>query len=262
MRGVRFPIVPRTAFVAYIDESGDEGWRFGSGSSEWFVLSAVVFLKETELQEVKLVDAVRAKMNAVRQPGSRFLPEKKPLHFRDLRHEQKRFFVGQIARANLWTLTVAVHKPSLADRHPYRLAPGLYFTCARSLVERIARFAEASSSGGCAVDLCFSNRATMDYESLKSHLALQAEWPSVFAPDAVTVYTPGQRMGLQIADAVASGYFLALEPNPYGDTEDAYVRALRPKAATVEEEVWGVGVTVIPEAAVERARGGLLSPRF
>ena len=32
-------------FVVYIDESGDEGFSFGKGSSEWFVLSAVVTKK-------------------------------------------------------------------------------------------------------------------------------------------------------------------------------------------------------------------------
>ncbi|HWE01892.1 MAG TPA: DUF3800 domain-containing protein [Tepidisphaeraceae bacterium] len=33
------------SFIVYIDESGDDGFKFntgGSGSSEWFILSAVV----------------------------------------------------------------------------------------------------------------------------------------------------------------------------------------------------------------------------
>ena len=30
------------SFVVYVDESGDEGFSFGQGSSDWFVLSAVI----------------------------------------------------------------------------------------------------------------------------------------------------------------------------------------------------------------------------
>ena len=30
------------SFVVYVDESGGEGFSFGQGSSDWFVLSAVI----------------------------------------------------------------------------------------------------------------------------------------------------------------------------------------------------------------------------
>lgn len=41
------------SFVAYVDESGDEGFKFlpnEQGSSRWFVLSALVIRKENDLQ--------------------------------------------------------------------------------------------------------------------------------------------------------------------------------------------------------------------
>lgn len=44
-----------SSFIAYVDESGDEGFVFnsdGSGSSRWFVLSAVVIRKSNDLQMV------------------------------------------------------------------------------------------------------------------------------------------------------------------------------------------------------------------
>ena len=49
-------------FVVYIDESGDEGFSFGRGSSEWFVLSGVITRKAHDLETVKLVDKVRARL--------------------------------------------------------------------------------------------------------------------------------------------------------------------------------------------------------
>ena len=41
------------SFVAYVDESGDEGFKFlpnEQGSSRWFVLSALVVRKENDMQ--------------------------------------------------------------------------------------------------------------------------------------------------------------------------------------------------------------------
>ena len=46
----------KPSFLAYIDESGDEGFVFnedGSGSSRWFVLSAAVIRQVNDLQMVK-----------------------------------------------------------------------------------------------------------------------------------------------------------------------------------------------------------------
>jgi len=52
-------MMPSPTFVVYVDESGDEGFSFGRGSSEWFVLSAVIIKKANELETVKLVDRIR-----------------------------------------------------------------------------------------------------------------------------------------------------------------------------------------------------------
>jgi hypothetical protein len=45
----------KSSFIAYVDESGDEGFVFnpdGSGSSRWFVLSAAVIRQSNDLQMV------------------------------------------------------------------------------------------------------------------------------------------------------------------------------------------------------------------
>ena len=51
-----------SSFVAYMDESGDEGFKFlpnDQGSSRWFVLSALVIRKENDLQVVQLARQAR-----------------------------------------------------------------------------------------------------------------------------------------------------------------------------------------------------------
>ncbi len=42
-------------FVVYIDESGDEGFLFEKGSSEWFIISAAITRKVSDLETVKLI---------------------------------------------------------------------------------------------------------------------------------------------------------------------------------------------------------------
>ena len=51
--------MPRPSYVAYVDEAGDEGFRFDRGSSAWFVVSAVLIRKPLDVETVKLVDNVR-----------------------------------------------------------------------------------------------------------------------------------------------------------------------------------------------------------
>lgn len=53
-------------FVASVDESGDEGFQFGKGSS-WFVLAGIVLRQADELSQIKLVDEVRARLNQDRK---------------------------------------------------------------------------------------------------------------------------------------------------------------------------------------------------
>lgn len=78
-------------FTVFVDESGDEGFKFGNGTSEWFVLSAVIVRSARELELVALTNGIKTRLNK--------LPLKKPLHFRRLKHEQKVLFADQISTA-------------------------------------------------------------------------------------------------------------------------------------------------------------------
>jgi len=221
-----------SSFVAYIDESGDEGFRFDQRSSEWFVLSAVVTRRATDLEAVRLVDDVRARLAR---------PPKKPLHFRDLRHEHRLLYVDAIAKANLRSASVLVHKPSLLEPEKFGERYRLYFYVARYLLERVSWYCRdhrtSTDSGDGSLELIFSNRSGMSYVELRdylSHLRAQTgpidvriEW-GVVKEDQVLSFSPGRRMGLQIVDAVAGSLFYAVEPSQYGFTEDRYARMLKP----------------------------------
>jgi hypothetical protein len=243
------PLSPAT-FAAYIDESGDEGFRFERESSEWFVLSAVVTHKTTDLKTVKLVDSVRTRLGK---------PPEKPLHFRDLKHEQRLPFVGAIAAADLRVLSVLLHKPSLTEPEKFQERYRLYFYCTRYLLERISWYCRDSRPSGDAGDggaeVVFSNRSGMAYEEMREHFRLlrdtaavtdcRIDW-NVINPDRISAYSSGKRMGLQIADAVASSFFSAVQPSRYGYCEDRYARMLKPVTYHYRGRYLGYGLKFWP----------------
>lgn len=238
------------SFVVYIDESGDEGFKFGQGSSEWFFLSAVIIKKSSDLQTVKLVDDVKIQLG--REP-------KKPLHFSKLKHEQRLLFVDHISKADLKLVTVLIHKPSIKEVEKFQERYRLYFYGVRYLFERISWYCRdhraAHDVGDGSAHIIFSNRSGMSYDEMKQYLQLlqsqtklldvRIEW-SIINCEQIESFTPGKRMGLQIADAIASSFYYALENSPYGFTEDRYARMLKPVVYHRKSRYIGYGLKFWP----------------
>lgn len=132
-----------SSFIAYIDESGDEGFRF-PGSSEWFVLSALVLRRHTELETVKALDGIKVRLGK---------DLRRPLHFRDLEHAQRVAYVGELAahRKRMRTISVLVHKPSLVEVDAFR---------EKHLLYRYATRFCSSGCRGCAATAAFATIAT------------------------------------------------------------------------------------------------------
>lgn len=240
-------------FVICIDESGDEGFSFGQGSSDWFVISAVITRKAKDLEVVKLVDAVRGLLGK---------PEKKPLHFRDLKHEQRLPFVDAIAKADLRVASILVHKPSLKAPETFRERYRLYFYAVRYLLERASWYCRdhktARDVGDGSAEVIFSNRSGMSYGELCEYLKVlhnqsdvqrvNMAW-EVIKSEQVVAHPAGRRMGLQIADAVASSFFYAVQASRHGFTEDRYARMLKPVVYHRERRYLGYGLKFWPGEA-------------
>jgi len=223
--------MPNHTFVVHIDESGDEGFRFGQGSSEWFVLSAVIVRKVDDIGLVHMLQHVRAILNR---------PAKKHLHFKDLRHEHRLPYLDEISRYNLQTVSILVHKPSL-DRAIFSGGYILYFYAVRYLLERVSWLCRDGfrniDQGDGSCELIFSNRSSMPYNHLVGYLNIlrlqsqsediRIEWNSI-VPNQLKTFTPGKRAGLQVADAIAGSYYKAVEYSEYGFTESRYAEILRP----------------------------------
>jgi len=166
----------RLSFVAYIDESGDEGFRFERNSSRWFVLGAAIFRQNNELEEVKLVDEVREEINRVQAIGGRGkrFEKKQPLHFKNMKHEQRRYFTTRIAKAHMRWIGILMDKTLLTTPEVYKVESRLYFYSVRLLIERISWFCRdhhhSNDPGDGSARLVFSNRGGMNYDALRNYL--------------------------------------------------------------------------------------------
>jgi hypothetical protein len=200
------------SFVVYIDESGDEGFVFnsdGSGSSRWLVLSAAVIRKSKDLAMVSCLKEVRELFG---------YEHKKPLHFVDLKHEQRIPYIRRVAALPIRTVSVLVYKPSILEPEKFQNEKyRLYRYATRLLLERVSwlcRDQRKSGDGDGTAEVIFSNRSKMSYQDIRDYLQLLISQHAV---------EHSRLAGLQVADAIASGVHFAVKVNRYGETETGYL---------------------------------------
>lgn len=238
------------SFRVYVDESGDEGFVFkdgGRGSSDWLVLSAVVTRYEHDSVVVKLMDDVRKLMER---------PYRQQLHFVKLSHAQKVAYAREIAKARVRTVNVLIHKPSIAEPETFQARKHrLYRYATRLLLERVSWLCRdywIKDQGDGSAEIIFSNRGQMSYDDLRTYLCrlrdkhdTQIKWPAI-DPERVKAVQHAQMAGLQVADAVASSAFAAVNANQFGDTEDRYLFELLPVAYRHGGKLSGYGLKFWP----------------
>jgi hypothetical protein len=237
----------KSSFIAYIDESGCDGFRHDKGSTHWLVLAAAVFRAENELSGVRVVDAVRHELN--KDP-------KKDLHFDHLTHDQRVVYASRVASTSLRGIAVAIHKPSLTDKGTFQVKGRLYNYAVRYLVERISWLCTTARNrddvGDGKVDLVFSHRRTTSYEDIRDYLdtmrqrGTDIEW-SAIDPVRVRAVPHRQLKGLWIADCIAGCIYKGLEINRHGFTEPRYAEILRPIMWSRNRAYSGTGIKLYPK---------------
>jgi len=244
-----------SSFVVYIDESGDEGFVFngnGSGSSRWFVLSAAVIRKSNDLKMVSCLREVRELLGK---------PHKTPLHFVDLKHEQRIPYIRRVGELPLRSISVMIYKPAIIEPEKFQNNKYLLYRYAtRMLVERVSwlcREHRIDNEGDGFAKIIFSNRSNMSYEEIRSYLSIllsQAENnpqsvqidKSVIDPERISSVEHSKLAGLQVADAIASGLHFGVKVNRYGETETAYLPFLKQTLYRRQKTVSGYGIKVWP----------------
>jgi hypothetical protein len=256
------------SFVAYIDESGDEGFKFRrrtdeQASSDWFVLAAFVTRKPSDLQIDKVMDTVRRELR---------LRPQDHVHWKKLKHMDKVHYTQVLAPLPTTLAAVCVHKPSLQAPERFQEEYRLYFYAVRCLLERVSwlvrdLYVPTQRDGDGTTELVFSNRQGMPYERMRAYLRLLARQQQAGQDiriefDRVPVarlrtQAPGTSRGLQLADAAAGAFFNALERDRFGNTEPRYLQTLSPLLYRHEQNVHGYGFKIMPT----QAAAALLSER-
>jgi hypothetical protein len=244
-----------TSFRVYIDESGDEGFVFkpdGSGSSRWLVISATVIRTEKDLMFVRCLENVHRILQK---------PAKQQLHFSDLKHEQRVAYVRQIAELPMRTVSILVYKPCIREPEKFQNDKFLlYRYITRYLLERVSwlcRDNRIPEQGDGTADIVFSNRSIMSYDSLREYLdhlknnsdslKVTVDW-DVIKTTKVKAVEHSKLAGLQVADAVASSIYYAVNLNRYGNTEDRYMRLMdRNFFRAKGGRVFGYGIKFWPD---------------
>jgi len=255
----------KSSFRAYIDESGDEGFKFRkfpgeTASSDWFVLAAFVTRKKMDLETVKVIDQVRQEFA---------LPAKKHIHWKKLKHSQKVRYTQIIAALPARLIAVCVHKPSLLEAEKFQDRYRLYFYSVRYLIERISWLARDRHNptkwgGDGTVELMFSNRQGMSYDEMRDYLRLlkkqkkmgqdiRIEFDKV-PVDKLKTQTPGRSMGLQLADATAGAFFNAIERDKFNNTEPRYLKTILPILYRHKNRLQGYGLKIVPTEALTTLR--------
>lgn len=224
-------------FIAYIDESGDDGlagnYRIpgkGGGSSHWLGIGAVVWRVSRDLDAVKWAKDIIGQLPEQKQ--------KKPLHFVNLTHAQRIMALSGISAKPMRIVAAVSHKPSMHDG-VFTGKNQLYHYLSRYLIERISWLCRdmrpKAPEGNGQVKIVFSRRGGMsdsDFRSYLNHLRATDDpeiiihWP-VIDIEGIESFDQASRFGLQLADLAISGLCNALEPDFYGNCEPRFSRMLK-----------------------------------
>lgn len=257
----------KQSFVAYIDESGCTGFKFRDppakkGSSDWFVLSAVLVSAQRDMKLREIANEIRNRIGK---------SNRDILHFSKLRHDQRVFALQKMAVLPVRTVSVVINKrrikrPEIFDSNGNRL----YYYAARLLLERISwssRDTGKEHKVGCSTRIRFEHKRHASYcdlrkylELLQSHAApsddawetelkkdIRIHWPAI-SVEHVSAHQKKDYSGLQLADLVASGIRWGLEADSWGNTEHRYAKVLRPTVYDNKGNTLSYGMKFFPEA--------------
>jgi hypothetical protein len=187
---------------------------------------------------------------------------KTPLHFVDLKHEQRVPYIRRVGDLPIRTVSVLVYKPLIAEPEKFQNTKYLLYRYAtRLLLERVSwlvRDKRRPGEGDGFAEVIFSNRSNMSYGDIRDYLRLllkQSEANpnqvqidrTVIDPERISAVEHSKLAGLQVADAVASGFHFALKVNRYGETETGYLPHLKRTIYRNESVALGYGLKLWPE---------------
>lgn len=210
-----------TNCTIYIDEAGDLGINRGT---KWFVLTAVIVNKESELQIRNILKSIKKELNI----GN--------IHFRKLRNfEQRAYVVNKISKSKFEYVNVILDTSKLdinklkINREAFTEKPSilLYNYACRYLIERVSWLLRDTNRIG---DIVLSGRGTSRDAELINYLnkLIYYSGNEISNQFSGICSKPAESWDmLQLADICATSMFYYHEINSYGFVIPCYTYKLR-----------------------------------
>ncbi|MGQ0742419.1 MAG: DUF3800 domain-containing protein [Alphaproteobacteria bacterium] len=241
------------SFLAYIDESGDDGLtglyrgRDGrrGGSSRWLIVSAFVMRAAHDSKAITW-------RNEILQKAEK---RTKTLHFTDLTHTQRLATAQYLSTKPFRAISVLSNKESIPP-DTFANSRQYYFYLTRYLVERISwicRDYVRAGQGDDRVKITFSRRGSMSYDIFRNYLIRLRDnqetsiyWPAIDI-DGIDAKDHTTIAGLQLADGIASAMAAGVDPDHLGNCESRYAEILKPRIYNRNGNYFSYGVKIVPE---------------
>ena len=252
-------------YIAYIDEAGDPGLTKvrpidENGATEWLVLSAVVMKAAREPKVVDWVDRIRTDIGVT---------QRRHLHFRDLSPTRKLAVARAMTGLPIRAFAICSNKKNMRGYSNPKAAKipsqqWFYNWCVRLLLERVTAF--CASRTDCdygkreMVKIEFSRRGGLHYSQTRAYhtyLGIQQEGDKIYlqkrqpvtkmlSTELMEDHPHYSRAGLQLADAVASAFYQAIDCGGPGQWDTAPAKALADIIARENGATKDFGVALFP----------------
>lgn len=239
-------------FIAFIDESGCDGDKFGKGSSEFLILSAAVGF-ECQLTDIERSIGIMCDVSGKPEGWS---PPKFNKCQTGIQWALSRLF----AEIDFAAAHVIIHKPSIRDESLRRDKNRLYRYASKLLLERISWICEiidhpfAPGDRRCLI--VFSQDLSRSYDAFRSYVRkLAAErqhntsikWQYIDS-DLIEDRPFKGDPGLLLADFHASAMGLALERRSFGQFDGRPAQILSDKLLLSHDgKPFGLGYKLWPK---------------
>jgi hypothetical protein len=264
------PQTPDYEYIAYIDESGDQGLQKvkpldPDGSSEWLIVSGVLIRKENEAPASKWIADIIAELES---------PQLRNLHFRRLRPPwRKETVCREIAKLPVRCFAICSNKKNMKGYvNPWaaQIPSQNWFYCwlTRVLLERVTHFVAADSRKRFGeikrVKLVYSKAGGLSYPQMAAYY----EWIrdksrnnnqylrmgdiqyETIHSRLLEVRDHKSELRLGLADAVASAFYKACDKRDTGACDARFAKLLEPRIAHAGDVqnglMSGYGVKLFP----------------